>query len=111
VQQHLGRRAGGVLKAVDAAGRRLAPRPRSRRQRALLELRRPRDPARARDTSATAIATASLLKLAALGDARYRAAAEGIVDAMAERHLTRHGGRGDDCYDQHQNLATASELI
>ena len=64
-----------------------------------------------RDTSATAIAAASLLKLAALGDARYREAAERIVDALAERHLTRHGGLSDGCYDQHQNLATASELI
>jgi unsaturated chondroitin disaccharide hydrolase len=64
-----------------------------------------------RDTSATAIAAASLLKLAALGHARYRAAAERIVDALAERHLAPHGGLLDGCYDQHQNLATASELI
>jgi len=64
-----------------------------------------------RDTSAAAIAAASLLKLAALGDGRYRAAAERIVDALAERHLARHGGLRDGCYDQHQNLATANELI
>jgi unsaturated chondroitin disaccharide hydrolase len=64
-----------------------------------------------RDTSAAAIAAASLLKLAALGDGRYRTAAEHIVDALAERHLARHGGLGDGCYDQHQNLATANELI
>jgi unsaturated chondroitin disaccharide hydrolase len=64
-----------------------------------------------RDTSAAAIAAAALLKLAALGESRYRAAAEHIVDALAERHLARHGGLRDGCYDQHQNLATASELI
>jgi unsaturated chondroitin disaccharide hydrolase len=64
-----------------------------------------------RDTSATAIAAASLLKLSALGDARYRMAAERTVDALAERHLDRHGGLRDGCYDQHQNLATANELI
>jgi unsaturated chondroitin disaccharide hydrolase len=64
-----------------------------------------------RDTSATAIAAASLLKLAALGHASYRAAAERIVDALAEHHLAGPGGLSDGCYDQHQNLATASELI
>jgi unsaturated chondroitin disaccharide hydrolase len=64
-----------------------------------------------RDTSAAAIAAASLLKLAALGDGRYRAAAERIVDALAERHLARHGGLRDGCYDRHQKLAMASELI
>ena len=64
-----------------------------------------------RDTSAAAIAAAALLKLATLSDARYRAAADRIIDALAERHLTRHGGLGDGCYDQPHNLATASELI
>ena len=64
-----------------------------------------------RDTSAAAIAAAALLKLAALGDRRYRAAAERIVDALAERHLARDGGLRDGCYDQHHKLATASELI
>ena len=64
-----------------------------------------------RGTSAAAIAAAALLKLAALGESRYRTAAEHIVDALAERHLARHGGLRDGCYDQHQNLATASELI
>ena len=64
-----------------------------------------------RDTSAAAIAAASLLKLAALGGSRYRVTAERIVDALAERHLAPHGGFSDGCYDQHQNLATASELI
>jgi unsaturated chondroitin disaccharide hydrolase len=64
-----------------------------------------------RDSSAAAIAAVSLLKLAALGGGRYRTAAERIVDALAGRHLARHGGLGDGCYDQHQNLATASELI
>jgi unsaturated chondroitin disaccharide hydrolase len=64
-----------------------------------------------RDTSAAAIAAASLLKLAALGEGRYRVAAERIVDALAERHLARHGGLRGGCYDQRQKLATASELI
>jgi unsaturated chondroitin disaccharide hydrolase len=64
-----------------------------------------------RDTSAAAIAAASLLKLAMLSDARYLAAAERIIDALVERHLTPHGGLGDGCYDQPHNLSTASELI
>jgi hypothetical protein len=29
----------------------------------------------------------------------------------AERHQAQHGGLSDGCYDQHQNLATASEPI
>jgi len=64
-----------------------------------------------RDTSAAAIAAASLLKLAALGDGRYRTAAERTVDAVAEHHLAPHGGLLDGCYDQNQKLATANELI
>jgi unsaturated chondroitin disaccharide hydrolase len=64
-----------------------------------------------RDTSAAAIAAASLLKLAALGDGRYRTAAEGIVNGLAGGHLAPHGGLLDGCYDQHQKLATANELI
>ncbi len=71
----------------------------------------PAIPDASRDTSAAAIAAASLLKLAALGESRYRATAERIVDALAERHLAPHGGLSDGCYDQRQNLATASELI
>jgi unsaturated chondroitin disaccharide hydrolase len=64
-----------------------------------------------RDTSAAAIAAAALLKLAALSDSPYRAAAERIINALAERHLARHGGLQGGCYDQHQKLATANELI
>jgi unsaturated chondroitin disaccharide hydrolase len=64
-----------------------------------------------RDTSASAIAAAALLKLAALGDARYHAAAERTLDALAARHLAPQGGLRDGCYDQHQRLATANELI
>jgi hypothetical protein len=41
----------------------------------------------------------------------HTAPPERIIDALAERHLTRHGGLGDACYDQPHNLATASELI
>ena len=64
-----------------------------------------------RDTSAAAIAAAALLKLAALGEDRYRAAAEHIIDALAARHLAAHGGLRDGCYEQRNGLATSNELI
>jgi unsaturated chondroitin disaccharide hydrolase len=51
------------------------------------------------------------LKLAALGEDRYRAAAAGIVDALAARHLAAHGGLRDGCYDQRNGLATSNELV
>jgi unsaturated chondroitin disaccharide hydrolase len=63
-----------------------------------------------RDTSAAAIA-AALLRLAWLGEDRYRAAAEHITDAPAARHLAAHGGLRDGCYEQRNGLATSNELI
>jgi unsaturated chondroitin disaccharide hydrolase len=64
-----------------------------------------------RDTSAAAIAAAALLKLAALGQDRYRTAAEQITTALAARHQAAHGGLRDGCYEQRNGLATAHELI
>lgn len=64
-----------------------------------------------RDTSAAAIAAAAMLKLAALGENRYRAAAEHSIDALAARHLAAHGGLRDGCYEQRNRLATSNELI
>ena len=63
------------------------------------------------DTSATAIAAAALMKLAALGLYRYRVAAEQIVGALAARHLGAHGGLLDGCYNGQTGLATSNELI
>jgi len=69
-----------------------------------------------RDTSATAIVAASLLKLAVLvGDSRrrldYKAAAEATVAALVERHLDARGILGDGCYNRRIGLATRNELI
>ena len=69
-----------------------------------------------RDTSATAIVAASLLKLCALiGDTRrrrdYRAAAEATVAALVERHLDAQGILGDGCYNKRLGLATRNELV
>jgi unsaturated chondroitin disaccharide hydrolase len=76
-----------------------------------------------RDTSATAIAAASLLKLAdmlpAAASRRYRLAGEAMVDALVARHLTPvddHDRRPpgiltDGCYDRRNGLATRHELI
>lgn len=68
-----------------------------------------------RDTSATAIVTASLLKLAALSAepaaARYREAAEATARALVERHLRKDGMLADGCYNTRINLATRHELI
>jgi unsaturated chondroitin disaccharide hydrolase len=75
-----------------------------------------------RDTSGTAIAVAALLKLAALLPWRaddYRAAAEEMVDALIQRHLTpvRAGDRrpvgilADGCYNGRIGLATRAELV
>jgi unsaturated chondroitin disaccharide hydrolase len=71
----------------------------------------PAIPGSPRDTSAAAITAAALLKLAAPGSTRYRTALQFIVDALAKHHMAPHGGLRDGCYDQHQKLATASELI
>ncbi|MBI4607551.1 MAG: glycoside hydrolase family 88 protein [Candidatus Rokubacteria bacterium] len=69
-----------------------------------------------RDTSATAIVTASLLKLAALtrSEAKrlvYRQAAEVTARALVERHLSGAGILGDGCYNKRIGLATRNELI
>ncbi|MGO9452225.1 MAG: glycosyl hydrolase [Candidatus Binataceae bacterium] len=69
-----------------------------------------------RDTSATAIAAASLLKLSALSrDERkrqaWRAAAEATVRALVESHLGEEGGLWDGCFNKRIGLATKHELI
>lgn len=79
-------------------------------------------PGTIRDTSGTAIAAAAMLKLAAapgVEDDRYRAAAERMIDALIDRHLTGMnpgdlrppGILADGCYNQRIELATANELI
>jgi unsaturated chondroitin disaccharide hydrolase len=77
-----------------------------------------------RDTSATAIAAASLLKLSELvqddgSSSRYREAAEETIRALVEGYLTPaepddHRVPGiltEGCYNKHINLATKNELI
>lgn len=77
-----------------------------------------------RDTSATAIAAASLLKLAELVQdeglkARYRDAAEKTVRALVGKYLTPTGPDDsrvpgiltEGCYNKHISLATKNELI
>jgi unsaturated chondroitin disaccharide hydrolase len=69
-----------------------------------------------RDTSATAIAAASLLKLSALsGDQHrrqaWRGAAEATVLALIEHHLGEEGGLWDGCFNHRIGLATTHELI
>jgi unsaturated chondroitin disaccharide hydrolase len=69
-----------------------------------------------RDTSATAIAAASLLKLSALSrnESKRRAwrdAAEATVCALIERHLGQEGGLWDGCFNKRIGLATRHELI
>lgn len=69
-----------------------------------------------RDTSATAIAAASMLKLAALSEPearrrKYREAAEATVRALVEKYLGPEGGLWEGCYNKRINLATRNELI
>jgi unsaturated chondroitin disaccharide hydrolase len=69
-----------------------------------------------RDTSATAIVAASLLKLADLApDAgrrkAYGAAAEATARALVERYLDTRGVLGHGCYNRRIGLATENELI
>jgi unsaturated chondroitin disaccharide hydrolase len=75
----------------------------------------PAIPKATRDTSATAIAAASLLKLAACARPekrrRYRDAADASVRALVERHLDARGILRDGCYSKRIGLATAHELI
>lgn len=78
------------------------------------------DPGATIDTSATAIASAALLKLAALdpaGSDRYRAAAERSVDALVGDHVVPVNGGGPagmllhGCYNHRLGLATDNELV
>ncbi len=76
----------------------------------------PAIPATDRDTSATAIVAAALLKLAALvpDEARrrvYRTAAEATVSALVERYLDARGILSHGCYNRRIGLATRHELI
>jgi unsaturated chondroitin disaccharide hydrolase len=69
-----------------------------------------------RDTSATAIAAASLLKLSSLSRdeskrRRWRDAAEATVRALVEHHLGEEGGLWDGCFNKRIGLATQHELI
>ncbi len=69
-----------------------------------------------RDTSATAIVTAALLKLSALtrSEARrtaYRQAAETTARALIDGYLSRGGLLRDGCYNKRIGLATEHELI
>ena len=72
------------------------------------------DPEAALDTSATAIATAALLKLAAIVPGRadtYFKGAERSAEALVDRHLRQGGALGEGCYNHRLGLATRSELI
>jgi unsaturated chondroitin disaccharide hydrolase len=69
-----------------------------------------------RDTSATAIAAASMLKLSRLTHdeaqrARWHAAAEATVRALIDKHLGTEGGLWDGCFNKRIGLATQHELI
>ncbi len=69
-----------------------------------------------RDTSATAIAAAAMLKLAQLShsDAKrheYREAAAATVRALVENYLGPEGGLWQGCYNKRIDLATKHELI
>jgi unsaturated chondroitin disaccharide hydrolase len=73
------------------------------------------------DTSATAIAAASLLKMRAIAVDRaeeYERVAREMVTAVADRHVSRPGAAqplagivGDACYNHRIDLATRSELV
>jgi unsaturated chondroitin disaccharide hydrolase len=69
-----------------------------------------------RDTSATAIAAASLLKLSALSRNEnqrrvWRNAAEATVRALVEHHLGAEGGLWNGCFNKRIGLAMQHELI
>jgi unsaturated chondroitin disaccharide hydrolase len=64
-----------------------------------------------RDTSATAIAAAALVKLAALAGDRYRQAAQNTLHALAAKHVSGNGALVDGCYGRRKGLATSNELI
>lgn len=75
----------------------------------------PAIPAAERDTSATAIVAASLLKLGALVPGErgraYRAAGEATVTALVEGYLDARGILSHGCYNKRLGLATRHELI
>lgn len=76
----------------------------------------PAIPATNRDTSATAIAAASMLKLGALtasGSKRrtYREVAEATARALVENYLGADGILREGCYNKRIDLATKHELI
>jgi unsaturated chondroitin disaccharide hydrolase len=68
-----------------------------------------------RDTSASAIVAAALLKLAAMAAPSrrqiYRREAEAIVTALTERFLDQRGVLSHGCDDKPRNIATKHELI
>ncbi len=68
-----------------------------------------------RDTSASAIVAAALLKLAVLANedrrAAYRREAEAIVTALVERFLDQRGLLSHGCDDKPGQVATKHELI
>jgi unsaturated chondroitin disaccharide hydrolase len=68
-----------------------------------------------RDTSATAIVAAALLKLGALAPAgrgrMYAEAGAATVRALSERYLDERGILGHGCYNKRLKLATEHELI
>ncbi len=69
-----------------------------------------------RDTSATAIAAAAMLKLAKLARSEakrrvYREAAEATVRALIGNYLGPEGGLWQGCYNKRIDLATRHELI
>lgn len=91
---------------------------------AFWDFRDPDVPDVERDTSATAIAAAALLKLSELvtdGDLKslYHNAAQKTVQALVEVYLTPTGANDtrtpgiltEGCYNKHINLATRNELI
>ena len=76
----------------------------------------PKIPDTFRDTSATAIVTASLLTLAPRASTperarAYRDAAEATAAALVERHLRPDGLLADGCYSPRIGLATRHELV
>jgi len=76
----------------------------------------PKIPNTFRDTSATAIVTASLLTLAPRASTpersrAYRGAAEATAAALVERYLRPDGVLTDGCYSPRIGLATRHELV
>ena len=64
-----------------------------------------------RDTSATAMVAAGLLKLSHVqGQERYRGEADAIVRALIERYLVR-GMLIDGCWQRNEGMATKHELV